>query len=102
MVKLIELSEDDEDHRSVNKTIELVRDNQHSRRKECSDGQLGNRRNNRYGQKKSNLRSRAHTNHVDFQAVNAIEAESSSHVKAGDWNCISNLHLQFSITILMF
>ena len=52
MVKLIELSEDDEDHRSVNKTIELVRDNQHSRRKECSDGQLGNRRNNRYGKKK--------------------------------------------------
>ena len=51
MVKLIELSEDDEDHRSVNKTIEFVRDNQYSRRKECSDGQLGNRRNNRYGKK---------------------------------------------------
>ena len=34
--------------------------------------------------KKYNLRSRAHTNHVDFQAVNAIKAESSSPVKAGD------------------
>ena len=39
VVKLIKLSEDDKDHRSVNKTIELVRDNQYSGRRECSDGQ---------------------------------------------------------------
>ena len=27
-------------------------------------------------------------NHVELQAVNATEAESSSYFKAGAWNCI--------------
>ena len=35
------------------------------------------------------MRSREDTNHVELQAVDATEAESSSHVKAGDWICIS-------------
>ena len=35
------------------------------------------------------MRSRGHTNQVDLQAVKAIKAEFSSHVKAEDWNCIS-------------
>ena len=34
-------------------------------------------------------RNRGHTNQIDLWTVNKIEAESSSHVKAGDWNCIS-------------
>ena len=90
MVKSIELSEDDKDYRSV-KTIELVRDNQNSGRRKCNEGQLENRSNIRHGRKKYNLRSRGSTNHdVDLQTVNAVDAESSSHIKAGDWNCISN------------
>ena len=55
---------------------------QFSGRRECSDGQLGNRKNNQYGRKKYNLRSRGHVNHVEQQTVNAIEAESSSHFVA--------------------
>ena len=64
VVKSIKLSENDKDHRSANKTIKLIRDNQYSGRiecsdgpfqysgrRECSDGQLENRRNNRYGRK---------------------------------------------------
>ena len=35
------------------------------------------------------MRSRGHANHVELQAVNAIEPESSSHFQAGAWNCIS-------------
>ena len=64
VVKSITLSENDKDHRSANKTIKLIRDNQYSGRiecsdgqfqyngrRECSDGQLENRRNNQYGRK---------------------------------------------------
>ena len=42
------------------------------------------------------MRSREHANHVELQAVDAIEAESSSHVKAGDWICISKPPLAVS------
>ena len=52
MVKSIKLSEDDKNHRSVNKTIQLVRDNKYSGRRESSNGQLGNRRDDQYGRKK--------------------------------------------------
>ena len=41
-------SEDDEDHRSV-KAIELMKNNQYNGRRECGDGQLGNRKDNQYG-----------------------------------------------------
>ena len=57
VVKLIKLSEDDKDHRSVNKTIELVRNNQYSGGREYSDGQLGNRRNSRYGRKAEGMQT---------------------------------------------
>ena len=74
VVKSIKLSEDDKDHRSV-KTIELMRDNEYSGRRECSDGHLRNRRNNQYGRKKYNLSSRGHMNHdEELKAVNAVEA----------------------------
>ena len=52
VVKSIKLSEDDKNHRSVNKTIQLVRDNKYSGRRESSNGQLGNRRDDQYGRKK--------------------------------------------------
>lgn len=88
MIKSTDASEDDEDHRSV-KAIELMRNNQYNGRRECGDGQLGNRKDDQYGWKKYNLRSSGHTNHdVELQAVNATEAES-------------NPHLQFSIIIIM-
>ena len=89
MVKSIELSEDDKDYRSV-KTIELVRDNQSSGRRKRNDGQLENRSNDQHGRKKYNLRSRGIQIMMYLQTVNAVDAESSSHIKAGDWNCISN------------
>ena len=63
VVKSTEQSVDDKDHGSVNKTIALVRYNKNSGRRECSDSHLGNRRNNQYGPKRYNLRSRGHTNH---------------------------------------
>ena len=49
VVKSTEQSGDDKDHGSVNKTIALVRYNKNSGRRECSDGHLGNRRNNQCG-----------------------------------------------------
>ena len=52
MVKSIKLPEDDKNHRSVNKTIQLVRNNKYSGRSECSNGQLGNRRDDQYRRKK--------------------------------------------------
>ena len=40
--------------------------------------------------KKYTLRGRGYMNHdADLQVANAVEAESFSHVKAGNWNCIS-------------
>ena len=40
--------------------------------------------------KKYTLRGRGYMNHdADLHVANAVEAESFSHVKAGNWNCIS-------------
>ena len=48
VIKSTDTFEDDEYHRSV-KAIGLMRNNQYNGRRECGDGQLGNRKNNQYG-----------------------------------------------------
>ena len=107
VVKLIELTEEEEDYRAV-KTIELVRDNKYIDKIEYKDDLIENGSNNQHGRKKYNLRSRRHD--VDLQTVNVVEADSSSHVRVGV-GAVSQtlhllvfpiLHLQFSLTTLMF
>ena len=48
VVKSIEQPESDKNHRTI-KPIEIVRNNQYNSRRECSDGQFGNKRNNQHG-----------------------------------------------------